>query len=197
MKITNQSVELLTKITEEDMLKTLELAGRVCYKSEDKITTTSAKKFVQSIMKNNHQSVLEHINLSFRLITDRGASHELVRHRICSLSMESTRYVKYNEVEFIRPIGMDKSELEVWEYYMNYAESNYRAMINFGLTPEQARTVLPHSTKTELIMTANIREWLHIIKLRTSNAAHPQIKHLIGMVAEVLAINYPSIFDNV
>jgi thymidylate synthase (FAD) len=97
-------VELLTKITEEDMLKTLELAGRVCYKSEDKITTTSAKKFVQSIMKNNHQSVLEHINLSFRLITDRGASHELVRHRICSLSMESTRYVKYNEVEFIRPI---------------------------------------------------------------------------------------------
>jgi thymidylate synthase (FAD) len=92
---------------------------------------------------------------------------------------------------------MDKSELEVWEYYMNYAESNYRAMINFGLTPEQARTVLPHSTKTELIMTANIREWLHIIKLRTSNAAHPQIKHLIGMVAEVLAINYPSIFDNV
>jgi len=196
MKIIQQSAELMTVFPENEILEKLELYGRTCYQSEHRIGKNTAGKFVKSIMKNNHLSVLEHISLTFRFITDRGVTHELVRHRLASYSQESTRYVKYTDLEVIEPVGMDESELNVWQYYMSYAEGNYRAMINYGLKPEQARTVLPHSAKTEIVMTANLREWLHIIKLRTSKAAHPQIRELIGKAQEILSYNYPTIFGN-
>lgn len=194
MKIIQQSAELMTIIPEKEMLERLELYGRTCYQSEHRIGKDTASKFVKGLMKNNHLSVLEHINLTFRFITDRGVTHELVRHRLASYSQESTRYVKYQDLEVVQPVGMSEAELDVWRYYMNYVEGNYRAMINYGLKPEQARTVLPNSTKTEIVMTANLREWLHIIQLRTSKAAHPQIRDLIGKAQEILAHNYPTIF---
>lgn len=196
MKIIQQSAELMTLFPENEILEKLELYGRTCYQSEHRIDKNTASKFVKSIMKNNHLSVLEHISLTFRFITDRGVTHELVRHRLASYSQESTRYVKYTDLEVIEPVGMSEPELDVWRYYMSYAEGNYRAMINYGLKPEQARTVLPHSAKTEIVMTANLREWLHIIKLRTSKAAHPQIRDLIGKAQEILSYNYPTIFGS-
>lgn len=194
MRVIQQSAELLTPIKEADLLKTLELAGRVCYKSESKIYNGSAPIFVQNIIKNNHQSVLEHISLSFRLITDRGVSHELVRHRLASYSQESTRYVRYDNIEFIEPVGISYEANRIWIDSMVEAEVAYSQMLAEKATPEIARSVLPNSTKTELIMTANLREWRHILKLRTGSAAHPQMRDLMSKVQLILRQNYPTIF---
>lgn len=197
MRVVQQSAELLTPIKEGEMLELLEKAGRVCYKSESRIYNGSAPVFVQNIVKNNHQSVLEHISLSFRLITDRGVSHELVRHRLASYSQESTRYVRYDGIEFVEPIGMPPNAISLWADAMEEAESAYLQMLAERISPEQARSVLPNSTKTELIMTANLREWKHILYLRTSIAAHPQMRDLADKIKRILEFNYPTIFKEV
>lgn len=197
MRIIEQSAKLLTDISEKEMLEKLEEYGRVCYKSEGKITEGSAEKFVSMIKKNNHQSVLEHVSLTFRLITDRGVSHELVRHRLASYSQESTRYVKYNDVlEFVFPKGMLESgdgALAKWRVACIYSEDLYKEMLKVT-TPQQARTVLNNSFKTELVMTANLREWLHIIKMRTSPSAHPQMRELMEIIQSILSEKYPIVF---
>lgn len=195
MKIINQSAELLTPLSQEEVIKRLEMAGRVCYKSEHKISDNSGEKFVRNIIKHNHQSVLEHISLSIRFITDRGVTHELVRHRLISASMESTRYVRYaNGMEFVAPVGMSSDGLNVWVDACAESEKHYLALLVEGEPPEQARSVLNHSVKTEIIVTANLREWMHIIKLRGSKAAHPQIRELIRMTEGILVEKYPVIF---
>ena len=195
MRVVEQSAQLLTPYSEKEVLSLLEQAGRVCYKSEHKIHDNSAKTFVSNIIKNHHQSVLEHVSLTFRLITDRGVSHELVRHRLASYSQESTRYIRYSNIEFIKPVGLYGYEQETyWEQAMLMSEEMYYAMLKDGITPEIARSVLPNSTKTELVMTANIREWQHILKMRTSVAAHPQMKDLMRLVEQILCFNYPTLF---
>ena len=195
MRVVEQSAQLLTPYSEKEVLLLLEQAGRVCYKSEHKIHDNSAKTFVSNIIKNHHQSVLEHVSLTFRLITDRGVSHELVRHRLASYSQESTRYIRYSNIEFIKPVGLYGYEQETyWKQAMLMSEAMYYAMLKDGITPEIARSVLPNSTKTELVMTANIREWQHILKMRTSVAAHPQMKDLMRLVEQILCFNYPTLF---
>jgi thymidylate synthase (FAD) len=189
MKIINQSVEILTsKESILEQLKICELAGRVCYKSEDSITEDSYKKFLKMIFDRGHHSVLEHCNISVKFITDRGISHEIVRHRIASYSQESTRYCNYsktkfnNELTFIKPYFESNVPIQEvnWEQSMEFAEASYRIMLRYGAKPEEARSVLPNSLKTELIMTANLREWLHFIKLRGSKQAHPQMRELVN-----------------
>jgi thymidylate synthase (FAD) len=191
------------------MLRRIEAAGRTCYKSEDKITDDSAVKFVQNIMKRGHLSVIEHESLSVRFIIDRGVSHELVRHRLCAFSQESTRYVKYDgEMEFIIPpwvriqshkdylegCHLDDAEL-VWINALKTAEYSYRRLIEEGWQPQQARSVLPNSLKTEIVTTCNLREWRHILTLRTSKAAHPQIREVMVPLLAQLKQEIPVIFD--
>lgn len=192
-------------------LETIEMAGRTCYKSEDQITKESAEKFVRMIIKRGHESVIEHVSASVRFITNRGVTHELVRHRLCAFSQESTRYVNYggDDIEFIRPVWMEASDQEqaawqdygtpefIWFLSMGESETRYKTLLESGWRPEQAREVLPNSLKTEIVVTANLREWRHILKLRTSNAAHPQIRALmrdcLGGFQEVV----PVIFDDI
>jgi thymidylate synthase (FAD) len=198
------SVELLTNIPEEQVYKFIESAGRTCYKSEDKITPDSAKTFVKNIIKRRHLSVIEHVSLSFRVICDRGVTHELVRHRLASYSQESTRYVNYNnkDMEFIKPCfwdendPVDKELLQIWSEVMTFADAKYRQLILNGATPEKARTVLPNSIKTEIVITANLREWLYILKLRLGPAAHPQMREVMFMIYEILKDKYSIIFND-
>ncbi len=189
MKIIDQSWEWSQKPIMP--LETIEMAGRTCYKSEDRITQESAEKFTRMIVKRGHESVIEHASASIRFITNRGVTHELVRHRLCAFSQESTRYVNYggSDIQFIRPVWMDKgtdtaknytpAELN-WIMAMEKAEGAYKTLLKQGWRPEQAREVLPNSLKTEIVVTANLREWRHIFKLRTSKAAHPQIRTLMS-----------------
>lgn len=200
MKIIEQCAYLESKI-DTDVLKFIEKIGRTCYKSEDKITNESAEKFVRNLIKNGHESVLEHYSISLRLICDRGVSHEIVRHRIASYSQESTRYCNYSEdkfgkeITFIKPIFNNELLEDIWTYDIGEIEDMYFQLLDKGATPELARQVLPNSLKTEIVATMNLREWRHFIKLRTSPAAHPQMRDLAFKILKILKDNVPVLFE--
>lgn len=206
MKIIEPSVELIDPIVgvEGAILRRLEEIGRTCYKSEDKLTATSAADFVRRLIASGHHSVLEHVSLSVRFTVDRGVSHEIVRHRIASYSQESTRYCNYskdkfgNEITVIRPCYFEEGSgsYVVWEAACRVAEKAYFGLLKQGCKPEEARAVLPMSLKTELVMTANLREWRYFLALRTAKACHPQMRQAAGMLLDVLAFSLPVIFGD-
>jgi len=206
MKIVEPKVEIITPINGDEILKYIEKVGRVCYKSEDSITDESAKDFVKNIIKRGHETVIEHFNITVKFVTDRGISHEIVRHRIASYAQESTRYCNYSKEKFddeitvVMPINVsdcnDNDLLEAWEWGCRDAEDSYFLMIRNGATPQTARSVLPTCTKTEVMMTANLRGWRHFIKLRAAKAAHPDIRILAKDLLIQLSEQIPVIFDD-
>ena len=205
MKIINASYRIETPIYGEELLKSIEKAGRTCYKSEDRITEESAKSFVQKLIERGHESVLEHESITVRFICDRGISHEIVRHRLASYSQESTRYCNYSgdrfgsELTFIRPCFLMGKPWAycAWDNAMGFAENVYFDLLSDGCTPQEARSVLPNSIKTEVVMTANLREWRHFLKLRTAKAAHPQMRELTVPLLHELQERIPIVFDDI
>ena len=207
MKIINAGFQILSDINGMEMLKNIEYIARTCYKSEDMMTDLSAVKMVESLINRGHEAMLEHEKISVKFIVDRGVSHEIVRHRIASYAQESTRYCNYskdkfgNELTFISPCFWSKGSREYEEWYaaMNSAEDIYFELIDWGVPPEQARTVLPNSIKTEIVMTANLREWRHFFKLRaigTTGKPHPQMLEVtVPLLAEFKAL-IPVVFDD-
>jgi thymidylate synthase (FAD) len=205
MKIVPQSVEL-EGITPH-AAQVIERAGRTCYKSEGNISENTASKFVKMIITRGHESVLEHAYASFRVITDRGVSHEFVRHRLASYSQESTRYCNYGktgEILVIEPPGLESvmhglgqmTPHACWLAACQAAEHSYLSMIEQGVSPQIARSVLPTCLKTEFVATANFREWRHFIKLRTSAAAHPQMREVAVMIKDILVKECPEVFGD-
>lgn len=198
MKIINASYRIETPIDGAEILKRIEKAGRTCYKSEDRITAESAEAFIRMLIERGHESVLEHESITVRFICDRGVSHEIVRHRLASYSQESQRYVRYNDdIEFINPRMPNAKAHEAWQELCERAEETYRELLSYGIQPQQARAVLPNSTKTEIVMTANLREWRHFLKLRTAKAAHPQMRELTVPLLRELQERIPIIFDDI
>ena len=210
MKIINPSVKLEDEIDGQAILKKLERIGRTCYKSEGNITDDSSERFVKTIIKNGHESVLEHESISVRVICDRGVTHEIVRHRIASYSQESTRYNNYskdkygNELTFIKPCfwnatnkdGKININLLMWQNTMESIENIYFSMLESGATPQEARSILPNSIKTEIVMTMNLREWRHFFKLRCAKAAHMQMREIANMILIKFHKLIPTIFDD-
>jgi len=200
MKIISPSVELLW-IT-PDAEKQIEVAGRTCYKSENKITDDSANQFAEQMCDRGHHAMLEHASASFRIITDRGITHEIVRHRLASYAQESTRYCNYSaskfdqECSFIEPPNLTDLVRQVWFVACESAETAYFAMLYAGCSPQIARSVLPNCLKTEIVMTANFREWRHFISLRSTKAAHPQIRPITQNILKILLETAPSVFGN-
>lgn len=242
MEIIKPSIEL--EFITPNALKFIEKIGRTCYRSFDRITNDSAEKFCKMIKTRNHMSVLEHASATFRIICDRGVSHELVRHRIAAYSQESTRYCNYSPnkkgIQFILPswapedilgeyevlrndngVGVasinlrddqqyiqkywtkdsdnklspfDTAEAQLLMFLAN-VELYYNQLIKLGQTPQQARAVLPNCLKTEIVMTANFREWLHFLDLRTSTAAHPDMRIIANQIGNILNSKYPMIFE--
>lgn len=183
-----------------EILSKIERIGRVCYKSEEKITDNSYITFIQNLLKRGHEAVLEHHSISVRIICDRGVSHELVRHRVASYCQESTRYCNYGKSE-IKTIPMltnlTEEQIKRREKLYNHCEEVYNKEINEGITPQQARDNLPTCLKTEIVITANLREWLHILELRCSKKAHPQMREVMNMVLKEFQTTIPIIFDNI
>lgn len=186
MKIIKPSFEIVTPIDGKAILRHIEKCGRVCYKSEDKITDSSSEKFIRAIIARGHESVLEHFSVTVKFIVDRGVSHEIVRHRLASYSQESTRYCNYSkgnfggEITVIEPPFFDKESVEysMWKSACMVAEQAYLDLTSHGVPPQVARTVLPNSLKTELYMTANLREWRWFFRKRAAADAHPQIQEV-------------------
>ena len=196
MKIIKPSITV-EAFNSAKMLKKLEAAGRTCYKSENKITSRSAIKFIKNIIAREHFSVLEHDKISVRIICDRGVSHELVRHRMASFSQESTRYVDYlNGIEVIQPCywKKDTPKMKTWVNAMKLIEATYIKLRQEGSTPQEARAVLPNSLKTEIVVTMNLRAWRQFLKLRCSVASHPQMREIALMILTDFNSRLPEIF---
>ena len=208
----------------------IEAAGRTCYKSEEKITPGSADAFVRSILKRGHESVIEHVSVSVRVVCDRGVTHEIVRHRLCAYSQESTRFCDYSKeqgeagkhVTFVVPPWVTGFRLDypycsksfqdqvlwgegarfvsqpsgMWARACLDAELQYFNLREAGWRPEQARSVLPNSLKTEIVWTANVREWRHIFRLRASPAAHPQMREVMQPLLRQFAMLCPVLFQD-
>lgn len=205
MNIIKPSVEILTPLDAGTIYKHLERCGRVCYRSEHRIADGTAEKFLSGIIKSGHESVLEHYSITVRFVCDRGVSHEIVRHRLASYSQESTRYANYSKEQFgseitvIEPLFFEPGTpvYNIWKRACQNAETAYFDLLNEGRTPQEARSVLPNSLKTELMMTANIREWRTVLKLRTSPAAHPQIREVMNMLLDELVQKCPVLFGDI
>lgn len=205
MKIIKPRVEFITPINGDVILKRLEQCGRVCYKSEGRITENSAPMFVAGIIKRGHEAVLEHCSFTVKFICDRGVSHEIVRHRMASYCQESTRYCNYskgdfgNEITVIEPCYLHGGTpaYETWKATCEVVEQAYFDLLDQGLSPQEARAVLPNSLKTEVVMTANIREWRHFLKLRCSKAAHPQMREVATQLLKELQEKIPVLFDDI
>lgn len=208
MKIIEPSYVIEEEIDAQKMMQTIERAGRTCYKSEHNISDGSAEKFIANIIKRGHESVIEHEKITVRFICDRGVTHEIVRHRMASYSQESTRYCNYandkfgNELTFIKPCFWDegtdegKAKMLLWEKSMQNIENEYNELIEMGAKPEEARSILPNSLKTEIVVTMNLRSWRHFFRLRTSPAAHPQIREIAESLLVELKEKLPVIFGD-
>jgi len=205
MRVIKPSFQFLDDVDGENMIKSIERIGRVCYKSEGKITDSSARGFVSRIIKSGHESVIEHEKVSVKIICDRGVSHEIVRHRIASYSQESTRYCNYfdekfgKELTLIKPFywNEDGEKYALWQKTMQDVEDSYNKLIELGAKPEEARCVLPNSLKTEIVVTMNLREWRHFFKLRTSAKAHPQMREIAISLLQKMQELIPVVFDDI
>ncbi len=205
MRIIEPTFEVLDCPPCDDILSRIERAGRTAYKSEDRIDGDSARKFVAGIVKKQHHSVLEHCSVSVLFTVDRGVSHELVRHRLASYTQESTRYCSYDkgkfgsELTFIRPVfwPVGHPNYDKWLTAMQRAEDTYMAMLHNGASAQEARSVLPNSLKTDVVMTTNLREWHHVLVLRTSMAAHPQMRQVMNPFLGEMQRLVPVVFDDI
>lgn len=205
MKIIKPSVSVIAPPQYNELLWRIENAGRTCYKSDDKVKDGSAEQFVENIVKRGHEAVLEHCSLSVRFICDRGVSHEIVRHRLAAYCQESTRYCNYSkgkfggEISVIQPCFMESKDpgYKAWENACLTAETAYFELLNIGCTPQEARSVLPNSLKTEVVMTADLREWRHFLRLRCSPAAHPQMREVALLLLSILKGLYPVFFADI
>jgi thymidylate synthase (FAD) len=202
MKIIKASAEIISCTPNLEQI--IELAGRVCYKSEDKITDESAFKFISRLNETKHESVLEHGAITVRFVVDRGVSHELVRHRLASFSQESTRYCNYgkdkfgNEITVIEPCFWEKGN-QLWQQWLqacHQSELHYFNLLSEGATPQEARSVLPNSLKTEVVMTCNPREWRHVFKLRCAKEAHPQMREVMIPLQAKFIEHWPALFGD-
>ena len=217
MKSINASFIILNKdkINGDEVLEKLESIARTCYKSENLITKESKYEFIRGIIKRGHEAMLEHYSLSIKFICDRGISHELVRHRVASFAQESTRYCNSSGDKFGNQISVidistgfhydlsnpkDLKKYEVWVEAMSNAEKSYFKMIEDGAKPEEARSVLPNSLKTEIVVTMNLREWRHFFNLRavgTTGKPHPQIKEVASELLKEIKTKLPIFFDDI
>lgn len=212
MKLIKPSIEFLNMT--ERPLETIERAGRTCYKSEDKITPGSAAIFVQKLLDRGHLAMVEHAWAAYRVICDRGVTHEIVRHRLFSYAQESTRYCNYKSgVTFVLPCWFPaefderdykgtqarwktwKQEVAIWFHTMDTCEKAYIRLLGIGWSPQQARGVLPNALKTEIVMTGNLREWRHFFTLRTAKTAHPQMQEVAHMLLVDMQKRIPVLFD--
>lgn len=217
MNIIKAGFKIESEINGEEILKQIEKVGRTCYKSEDKITEESAVKFVKGLVSRGHEAMIEHSIVTVRFTCDRGVSHEIVRHRLASFGQESTRYCNYSNAKFGSGINVidiasgisldskmkDLSQeaitiiLQEWLNAIEDAEKHYLKMIELGATPQIARSVLPNSTKTEIVVSMNLREWRHFFKLRADTPAHPQMREIAIPLLKEFKRLIPVVFDDI
>lgn len=205
MIITNAKILIPESEIKKDFMRKIERYARICYKSEDKIGEEVNTNFLSGLIRHGHESVIEHEKITLMFITDRGITHEIVRHRLGSYSQESTRYCNYandkfgNEITVIEPFYYrDRpEEYAIWKRSCEEAQESYFSLLEGGSTPQEARAVLPNSLKTEIAVTYNLREWRHFLRLRSGKGAHPQIKEIAIPLLLLFKEIMPTLFADI
>lgn len=207
MRLQTSKVTLVNPIRYEDALSILNEAGRTCYQSyQEENDKNENEKFVKRIISSGHESVIEHVSVTAKVVTNRAVTHQIVRHRIASYSQESQRYCNYtldkfdNNVVFIEPVWFKEASLEQKHEFrelLKNSEEAYFNLIDTGLNPEQARAVLPNACKTTIVMTFNLREWRHFFKERCSKHADPEIRVIASKLLQALYNCYPVVFEDI
>lgn len=210
MEFIEPSYEILTPIDRDYFYSHCEKIARKCYKSENKITQGSAEKLIRNLIKMGHEAMIEHApTISVNFIHNRGFSHEMVRHRLCSFAQESQRYVKYenSNMQFITPYWLDKDKaMIIPEETIKYklfieacenCEKNYKFFRNMNVKAQEARDVLINDIKTEIVVTTNIREWRNIFKLRIAPDAHPDMHRVMKPLLKDLYNQLPAFFYDI
>lgn len=205
MKIVSPSVQILTPLDGEQILRHIENCGRTCYQSYENKNEESHKKMIAMLIKSGHESVLEHFSISVKILTNVSCYKDITRHRAgTAFSIESTRFCSYNkdkfgnELKFLKPVNIQEGtdEYTVWQNCMQNIEDSYKEMANLGCKPDQLRMILPHSIAAEVCMTANLRAWRHIFKMRCAKAAHPDVQVVMKMVLKEFHDKIPVVFDD-
>ena len=212
MNVIKPSIEIIDMKNYDEIVRKIEKIGRVCYKSEGNITEESAERFIRNLLKRGHESVIEHESVTVRIICDRGITHEIVRHRIASYSQESTRYCNYSGDKFGNAITVidlaggfeydlnnenDRAKYDVWNHAMEQAEDSSFRMLELGAPPQEARSVLPNSLKTEIVVTMNLRSWRNFFRLRCDSHAHPQMREVAGIALKIFQEKLPVFFSDI
>ena len=230
MQIIKAYYEILTPIDGPEIMRFIEKIGRVCYKSEEKITSYSYRRFIEALIERGHEAMLEHFSITVKFVCDRGVSHELVRHRLASFAQESTRYCNYGTenkgLTFIQPcwfkedvcgsyglyfqeVGSTYDHINKhnqlindysiinWISNMLIVEELYNDCLERNWSPQEARSILPNSLKTEIVITANLREWRHIFSLRADSHAHPQMRELMIPLLTSFYNEMPELFEDI
>lgn len=227
MKLVRESVSIFTLLGDLDishqerLAEYVELCGRQCYQSTHKIEPGSSIKFIKNLISSGHHSVLEHANISAKIVTNRGVTHELVRHRLAAISQESTRYCNYsgdrfgNELSFIIPVWISDEEVSrhfpdeqyddgymnnpvyVWVNQIQSCEDEYLRLLQLGWTPEKAREILPNSLKTTIVMTMNLRMWRHVMAQRLDKKCHPEMRHTMSLIGREFLDKLPLFFEDI
>lgn len=200
MKVIDPSVIVSLQSAPHFIMQTIEEAGRTCYKSKDKINETSYVAFIERLVRRGHEAMLEHGYATAHFRIDRGISHELVRHRLASFAQESTRYCNYKDkdVEFVKPSAeLDADSMNVWSSHMQECEVAYNKLIKAGYSPQVARAVLPNSLATDLVVTANLREWRTIFKFRCAKDAHPDMRYIMIRLLNDMHKLFPPVFEDI
>ena len=203
MKIVEPWIKV-EKIDGVKIMKRLERACRTCYRTEGTITEYSYKRLLNNCITSGHESVLEHEKITVRIYNDIGSYKDLTRHRFASFSIESTRYCSYdkdkfgNEITFINPRYIEDEKIyQTWKDAMQNIENSYIKMKQLGATTDMCREILPHSTAGEYTMTANIREWRHILSLRTTKHVHPSIRQVLIPLLKYFQQEMPELFGKI
>lgn len=208
MQVIKQSWGYESEIIPDNVIKHLEMVGRNCYKSEHMNPNSDidiSKRFVKSIINKNHEGILEHFSFTIRMNVDRATQNQIVRHRLASFAIESQRYCNYSkdkfnkEITFIKPLWVEDVDIEesLWYKGCQIAEEYYFGLLSQGAKPEQARAVLNNSVKSEILMTCNLREWRHFLKLRTSSHAQPEVRDIARSLLNDLKLKLPTIFEDI
>ena len=193
MKIVNHSVK--ASFSSAYPFSIIEQAAKTCYQSELAKTYNEKKEFVRKLNKNVHTAMLEFVDITFRIITDRGVMCELTRHRMASYAIESSRYCNYKDkdIEFIKPVCLIEeyndnfdTPYELWLEHMKQSEEYYKHFISCGYSPQIARSVLPNSLKTEICVKMNMRSFRNFIQLRTAKTAHPDMQHVANLCVDAI-----------
>jgi thymidylate synthase (FAD) len=189
-----------------DAIARIERVARTCYRSEGMISAGTAARLVRKLVKRGHFPMFDHAYASARIVCDRGVTHELVRHRIgVGYAQESTRFCNYgNETKhpdglaFVRPLFWPEadSRFHHWVKAMRAAEDYYLSLLADGATPQEARSVLPNSLRTEIVVTGTFTFWRHLFDLRTAKDAHPQMRQIMVPLLAEFVRRWPEAFED-